>query len=449
MKTMKRLLAFIFILISLNSFAQEFANRRTLHYSSNDGLSFGIINSITQDAKGFMWFATADGLNRFDGTTFKVFKFDPDNKSSISSNYVQKVFKDTEGTIWVSSRRGLNRFDGKTGKFIKYKFTSSNSRKDVSNISESRDGNLWIATSEDGFYYFNKKKKSIIRYNTETLPGLLSNTILNIYEDSSVLLWVGTKDNGLKVFKINPDKKLKVVNFHLDLADLARINSVFEDHLNNIWIATAKGLLFYTRAENKFYSFSGDKFNFKNNLFLSLIEDGEKQLLIGIQDGGLYRFDLETSVKVKPEHFVFEQVHANNECNITQQSIQSLYLDRDNNVWVGTYGSGLYMLSSIREKFKKHQQKKIDAYGENYIRYYGMCADADGNLWLGTDGNGIYKTTVSGKTLKHYEADGRKGSLTDNAILSAYKDSKNNLWFGSYSKGLFRYDRDTDSFINY
>lgn len=436
-------------LFSFNTLAQFSESHRVLHYNLNEGLSFGIVNGIVQDDNGFMWFATGDGLNRFDGINFKVFKFDSDNPFSIPGNYIQMIFKDAEGLIWVTSRKGLVKFDTKTERFITYRLNGKvQSNNDVSSISEGKNGNLWVSSSSEGFFRYHKKTNTSINYRQSTLRGLSSNTILTTYEDSHGLLWVGTHSEGLNVFSLKNGKLTVKKPVNSDKIASGRINSICEDHLHNIWIATSNGLVFYQRTEDKFYIIRASASHLKSNVFLSLLEDKNKQLLVGFQDGGLYRLDI-SKQEIRPEMLTFQEVKGNNAHAFTQRSVQALYADKDKNIWVGTYGEGIYMIDNNRERFFKFEQKITENNSESYQRYYGMTVDHNGFLWLGTDGDGIYKTTINGETQKHYKADGRKGSLTDNAIISAFRDSQENLWFGSYSGGLFLYDKKSDSFINF
>ena len=451
---MSRLLIYFFIFLCTNSsFGQTTSgNSRVFHYSSKDGLSFGVVNSITQDKKGFIWFATADGLNRFDGSEFKVFKTDPDNKYSLSANYVQTVFKDSEEILWVTSRNGLSRFDPEKEEFITHQFfTDANLawKNDVSHLSEGRDGRLWVAFSNSGFASFDKKTRKAIYFHRENLVGLESNDILNVYEDRQGLLWVGTQESGIKVFKIDANRKLKKASLDIVGLPLERINSLYEDHLHNIWIASSKGLILYQRQENNFHVYHARQYGLKSDIFLSVTQNQHKQLLVGLQDGGLFTVDIAQSVQVKPADYVFQEVKGESGYSLTPRSVQSLYQDKDKNIWVGTYGSGLYMISNADDRFKKFQKKLDGADGETFMRFYGMCIDEQGYLWLGTDGDGIYKSTPTGQTIKHYKADGRKGSITSNAILYGFKDSKNQLWFGTYSEGLFLYNKESDSFTNF
>ncbi len=448
----KKLWLFI-IAISLvtSSLSQQPIRNRILHYTIKDGLSFGVVNSITQDKKGFIWIATADGLNRFDGSEFKVFKLEPDNKYSLPSNFVDIIFKDSEGVLWVSSRTGLNRFDPEKERFINYKFhkESPGSFMDlVADISESRDRNLWVSFGYTGFSYFNKKKKTIINYNTGNLPGLTNNTVVKIFEDRNNLLWIGTP-TGLNVFHISKNKKPEKASLDTRGLPLAKVLCIYNDRYNNMWIATRKGLILYKRDINKFFVLRASTYNLKSDIFYSLIEDNDNHLLVGLEEGGLYKLDLAQVARTAPENYVFEPVIGEHGYNITPRSVQALFKDKDQNIWVGTHGVGIYMISAVKERFIKFQKKLEGEEGGSYLRYYGMCVDDEGNLWIGSDGDGIYKTKPTGELIKHYKADGRKGSLTGNAILYGFKDSKNNLWFGTYAHGLFLYNKSSDTFTNF
>jgi len=450
---MKRLILILLGLIACFCVnAQGLLAKKVMKYSLKDGLSFGIINSITQDDKGFMWFATDDGLNRFDGSSFKVFKSEPNNPSSLPSNYVQNIFKDSQGDIWISSRRGIYKFDTKTEHFSKFNPPGNQSSLNyVTTIFENAKNQLWFSCGGAGFSCYNEKSKQYKIYNKHTLPGLSGTMIVNVVEDTHGLLWVGTLDGGLSVFSVKNGVILKNLNnqFPLGVIPPGRINAIYEDHNHDIWVAASKGLFLYRRSENKFHVFSGSKYKLRSNYFSSLLEDDNKNLLIGLQDGGLYSIDLAKAEKSDYEDVVINPVKSEDNYSVTVRSVQTLFQDKDKNIWAGTYGDGIYMLSSIPEKFNKFQNKLVDNYGSSFLRYYGMCIDDAGYLWLGTDGDGIYKKKLNGDVVKYYRADGRRGSLTDNAIICAYKDHSNTLWFGSYSQGLFRYNKEADSFTNF
>jgi signal transduction histidine kinase/DNA-binding response OmpR family regulator/streptogramin lyase len=442
---------FLFLAVSLG-YAQSPIKNKILNYSLKSGLSFGIVNSITQDDKGFMWFATNDGLNRFDGAAFKVFKSRQGDSASLASNYVQKVFCDVHGNIWVSSRNGLSRLDTRTEKFSHYRLTSNRTVKnDIGNIIQSHDGNLWVTSYGLGFSYFNIKAAKFINYTQTNLPRLSSNRVISLFEDSKGLLWVGTQETGINIFSHKNGIITNRNNLIPPTKDIptARINDIFEDHFHNIWIATGNGLLYYNRQSNQFTLLQTIQPGTKSKRYISVIEDSNKQLLVGLQDGGLYKISLGSNPNYNTASFLLQPVTGDDGYYLTHRSVQALYIDKDKNTWVGTYGDGIYMISNIKDKFSKITRKRIEPSGESLIRFYGICQDRDGFLWFGTDGEGIFKTNSNGTLIKQYKADGKPGSIKDNAILYGYSDKSGNTWLGTYAKGLFLYQKNTDSFINY
>lgn len=430
--------------------AADNAAGRVLRYSIREGLSFGVVNSIAQDNDGLMWFATGDGVSRFDGTAFRNFKYDRNDPHSLPGNYVKSILRDKNGTIWVSSREGIGEFVPASQRFNRYKpyQTKGGVGNDVSDISQGAGDHLWLALNGSGFASFNTKSHRFTLHNQQTLPGLFTNSILNVFEDSQGMLWLGSRDNGIEVWKHDGAGKLVKAGLDVGRVSRARINALYEDHLRNVWIASSRGLILFKRSENRFYDLHINTFH-HSDIYLSLIEDQQQNLLIGVQDGGIYRLALSQLGSRSPDALLFEQVRDKDNKGITQRSVQSLYIDKDRNVWLGTYGEGAYLISAIPEKFRKFEQKTIDSRAESYLRYYGMCADKDGNLWIGTDGDGIYKTTASGEVLKHYAASTTPGMLPDGAVIAAHRDRQDRLWFGTYSKGLVRYDPATDTFRRY
>lgn len=449
-----RIIAGFLLALVQCSFAQVQPRNLTKHWSIRDGLSQGVINSIAQDDQSLMWFATEDGLNRFNGYSFKVFRYDPDIKTSIADNFIQSVFKDSKGTLWVSSRRGLLKFDPYQETFSVYQHDFKDKKNyafnDVSFITEGSAGNLWVAWYGSGFASFDKEKNSFIPYTPETCPGLNGAKTVAILEDSFGLLWVGTQEGGVNVFQVSKGEVVKIVNDLSRTIDLPSVNvhCFVEDRFGNIWIGTSQGLTVYRRHENKFFTFNNNKFSIPTVNVFSLFADSNDNLWIGSQGEGLYQLDLRQFNTRPLNDFIITGVKNLNDFDISKRTIQSIYEDKDKNIWIGTFGEGTYFISSVKENFIRIQKPIHKNTAVSFVPYYGMCYDHDGSLWLGTDGNGIYKSDLNGNAIRHFTIESSKG-LKDNAILSALHDDKGRLWFGSYSQGLFLYNRTTDAFINY
>lgn len=455
MKGLRRY-AFLGLLFVLTQGARaQFQPRNlTKHWSIKDGLSQGVVNSITQDNQSLMWFATEDGLNRFDGYSFKVFQYDPDTKSSVADNFIQSIFKDSQGTLWVSSRKGLMEFDPYHETFSTYHHDFKNKTNyafnDVSFITEGSAGNLWVAWYGSGFASFNKEKKTFIPYTPETLPGLSSEKTVAILEDKFGLLWVGTQEGGVNVFQVSQGtviKKMNPLSGNSQLP-LANVHCFAEDKFGNIWIGTSQGLVVYKRQENKFFRFDDKKFSLAKTNVFSLFTDSNENLWIGSQGEGLYQLDLRQYNTRPVNDFIFISVKNLNDYDISKRTIQVIYEDKDKNIWIGTFGEGIYFVSNVKENFVRIQKPIYKNTALSFVPYYGMTNDNEGNLWLGTDGNGIYKADLNGNTIRHFTSETDE-TLTDNAIISALRDEKGRLWFGSYAQGIFLYQPTKGTFVNY
>lgn len=433
----------------------QFATQNIVkHYSLNDGLSQAVVNSIAEDSQSFIWVATSDGLNRFDAHSFKVFKHQKGNTSGISGNFIQAILKDKDGTLWISSREGLQKFDPNFEIFKLYtnglSIPNGPSLNDVSCITEGSSNNLWVTWYAHGFGSFDKTTEKFTVYNWSSLPSLSSGQTLSILDDSHGLLWVGTQNGGLHVFNIKNGQVVSKAEALSDPANVPSLNirCIVQDRNKNIWIGTSRGLVVYLRNQNKFVNFN---FNavIKEKTILSLLPDVNENLWIGTQGNGIFRLDLRQFDTHRSENFTFTHLESLAGYDISNKTVQSFYEDDHKNIWAGTHGDGVYMISSEKEKFIKYQ--KLINKGSTFTAtsFYGMCYDPEGNLWLGTDGNGLYKRGLSDNTDTHFFSDGRKGSITDNAIQSALCDSRGRLWFGTYAQGLFQFDRSTGTFTRY
>jgi ligand-binding sensor domain-containing protein/signal transduction histidine kinase/DNA-binding NarL/FixJ family response regulator len=446
---------FLQLILSASAFPQIHSQRLVKKWGVKDGLSQGVVNSVVQDNESFVWLATEDGLNRFDGYSFRIFRYDPDKKNSIPDNFVQHLFKDAQGNLWVSSRHGLLKFDSdhETFQLFQHNFedTLQYSFNDVSHISEGSKGNLWIGWYGSGFASFDPQKHSFKAYTPANLQGLKGSKTIAVHEDKFGLLWVGTQDGGLSVFQVSSGKVIKHIDNLAGCSDLASLNihCIAEDKSGNIWIGTSTGLFIFKRNENQIFSFQGDRYAVSRMNVMSLLADADDNLWIGTQGAGLFQLDLRQFNTRPLSDFIFSRIKNLNDVDISKRTIQSIQQDKDKNLWIGTFGDGVYFMSNADQNFTKIQKAVYDNTAVSFMSFYGMCYDQDGTLWLGTDGNGILKSDVNGTTIRHFTPESTRGALKDDAILSALRDHASNVWFGTYSEGIFRYLRGTDTFKNY
>ncbi|MCL4638053.1 MULTISPECIES: hybrid sensor histidine kinase/response regulator transcription factor [Olivibacter] len=456
------ILVYLWLLfLPLAAFAfNDSAIYRHYNYTLQNGLPFNNIRDIKQDNTGFIWIATENGLSRFDGKVFKNFSYDVSSPQGLLGNYVQTILIDKEGILWVSSRKGVSKYNSTTESFTHYPILASvkgQYKMDVGCISNSNDKNvLWISANGLGVYRFRKESGSFTRYTTQNLEGLRSNMVTAIFEDSQGLLWIGSQDAGLQVFTQH-NKTLKPfypIQSALNQKPFCRIHNIFEDPAGNIWVATDSGLFTYRRHSAKGQWITAQALGTPHNHYLSVACHNNKEFYLGILDGGAFHIHFEESTD---HRIVIKKVSRVDENDskpdgLHRRSITSLFFDRDENLWVGSYGDGVFLIAKpIYPFFNLHEnQLNLVNKADQNVRFYGLLEDVAGNLFIGTDGHGIFKLDYENKLLKHYKKEkNRSSSLSDNAILATLKDHNNQLWFGTYRGGLMRYNTRQDNFTHF
>ncbi|WP_028295945.1 hybrid sensor histidine kinase/response regulator transcription factor [Olivibacter sitiensis] len=436
----------------------ETPNYKVYQYTLQHGLAFNNVNGIAQDSTGFVWVATEDGLSRFDGKYFKNFKYDAKWNEGLAGNYVQAVLMDADGVLWLTSRTGISKFNSQLESFTHYPIlegTSGQYKMDVGAIGKSANSTiLWISANGLGIYRFDKQNGDFIRYTTESLLGLRSNMTTSCFEDSKGRLWIGTQGHGFQVFQVRGKEmkhlsafdKLQSVDAHF------RVHQFFEDKNGRMFVATDKGLLIYDSRAGTHKWVKGTAFGLPNDRFLSTAVDAMDQIYVGLQDGGCYKMDVRTVEGGTIEVMGFRNIDNNDDLRphgITKRSVPTLFFDRDQNLWAGTYGDGLFLLAKPKYDFSNFPKTRLlPPEMAKEMRFYGITEDENDNLFLGTDGHGLFVVDRQNRLLKHFKQ-GDGSGITDNAILVGFKDHAHRLWFGTYNGGLLLFRPESNSFKSY
>lgn len=425
--------------------------------SGEKGLPGSSVNSILQDSRGFLWVGTDDGLSRYDGYTFKVYRNDPENPYSLSYNDVTSIYEDASGTLWIGTEDGgLNRFDREMEQFGHYKHDPDNphslSHNSVSALYEDQSGTLWIGTYGGGLNQLDRKKERFVRYkNNPDDPHSLSHDLVwTVYEDQSGALWIGTKD-GLNVFDREHQRFIRYKNDLTDPYSLCdnSVMAIYEDREDGFWIGTRGGLAKFNRKTQQFLSYRhdpSDPYSLSNDSVLSIFEDQMGRLWIGTEGGGLNRFHQQT------ERFTHYKAGKNDPYGLPSNYISSIYEDRSGVFWVGSYGGGL--LKSHRKTVKflhyRHDPYNPDSLSHNAVS--SIYKDQTDGLWVGTFGGGLNKIDWKWKTgiVTHYQHDPKNPhSLSHNSIWAICEDHLGDLWIGTEGGGLNKFDHKTEQFIHY
>lgn len=448
---MRKIFVLWLLLLSVVSLAQPYSVKQL---GIEKGLSNNYVVSIAQDKQGFLWFATEEGLNKFDGTRFITYLKNEDlTRQGITGYELNCLLDDPQDSIlWIGTQRaGLNAYDYVNNTFLCYRHDGENPESlitdDVTKIVAATDGNLWITTYWRGVDYFDKKAGKFIHYNTQTVPGLASDNIWSVVDGGDGKLYMGHVHHGFSVLSLK-DKKVK--NFMHDPEDPVSlpgngVTCIYKDLSGNIWLGTDRGLaLFNPEAEN-FIHFHHSEDGVPHTVFDIRQFDGNK-LWIAMEFGGIAILDLTQRMFLSPDQVRFQYIkEGDDEYSLSNSTVRCLFQDSFKNVWAGMWGGGINFLSHESSYFNVYSYSPIQHSGSslNNKTASSVCVARDGKLWIGTDGGGI-NVFDKGKRVAVYKEE--TGDLTDNSIQAALCDSEGNLWFGSFMGGVDFYDVKKKSF---
>lgn len=424
------------------------------HLSISDGLSQSIVYSILQDSRGFMWFGTQDGLNKYDGYQFTVYRYNPNDPTSLSDNEIFVVHEDRNGTLWIGTGNGLNRLDREQGKFVRYFHDPENpdslSNNTVWSIYEDNSGNLWIGTDGGGLNRFDPQRETFVHYqhNPNNPNSLSHNSVWPIYQDQTGILWIGTDGGGLNRFDIEQNK---LTHYHPDAQNLESlsnfITSIYEDHTGTLWIGTSGGLHQFDRQQKTFVHYfhdPDDPNTLSHNAVWALSEDREGHLWIATDGGGLNLYDR------KQKQFLHYQHDPQTPTSLSHNAIMSIYQDGAGSIWVGTGGGGLNQFNPLQDKFVHYFNEPQNPNGLNSQNILSIYEDRDGLLWVGTEGGGLNQFDRQRQKVTHYLSEPQNpDTISHNDVSSIAEDSTGVLWIGTYGGGLNQFSRSQNKFVHY
>jgi ligand-binding sensor domain-containing protein len=493
-------ISLFFLIVFAHCHAQDSLHFRFNHYSSEDtkivkGISQNSVNCILQDSKGFMWFGTWDGLNRFDGLNFVIYlpgikeniqnlgnqtirslyedkdenlwvgtewglallnrktqlfhKFiaNPKNPNALNCDTVNCILEDNDGLLWIGTTHGINVLDKKTGIFSHYTRRNGSLTSDtIQNIFRDKAGLIWIAT-KNGLTDYNKKTGKFRKYfhSTTNQNSLCNNDISSILQDKNGLIWLGTT-NGLNSY--NPEKNIFTLynNVQNDIhsSNTNIITSILEDRKGRFWVGTlGGGLNLFDKITGKFYSYKNnpsDQNSLTNNFINCLYEDNTGIIWIGNRYKGIDKIDPNCFSFDVYRHIPYNQ---NSLCN---NVIWSVFEDDNNLLWIGTAG-GLNIWDRKKNIWMQliNEPGKINAFSSNSIR--SIFKDKNGIMWIGTDDAGVDRfDPVTSEIINFSNNTNNKNYICNNTIWNIFQDKAGFIWFGT-SNGLAKYDPKQNSFV--
>ncbi len=432
----------------------------------DDGLSQSAVNCIAQDRIGYMWFGTQEGLNRFDGYTFKIFKHVVGSNDSLSDHFIWCIVEDRNGFLWIGTNDGgLNRFDPRTETFKRFLHDpneeQSLSHNYVTSIYEEKDGTLWIGTDGGGLHKLIDKEKGVFKRFSST-DGIISNRITSIGTDSLGQLWVGALDEGLfKMTDRQNEKFTQITHASRDDKDLdhLHVNVIYLDPYGVLWVGTEGGLFQLSDPNiNTFVRYTanpdlkngkGEETNRGDHKWLShndvraIWDAGDGKLWIGTYGGGVNIFEPKTHL------FTYCKNDAGDGRSLLENRIRSIFKSKEGLIWIGT-DNGLNIYNHGTQNFqlyRPHLNKNSLNYGE--VRCFHQ--DKSGILWVGTFVGGLnrFNRSPGVREEDRFSYITKKDGLSHNDVRCLWANDDGTFWLGTWGGGLNHYDPKTGKFNNF
>ena len=426
------------------------------HISVEQGLSHGNVQSILQDYLGFMWFATEDGLNKYDGYTFTTYRHDPLDSTSLSSNYLSWIYEDSERNLWISTiGGGLNKYNRDQDNFISFKPDRDNPESIITDVMQQTvafnyDGKevLWIGTQ------FGLCKMDIatqrFKYYPHTERDFPYSYIECMVVDSSGIVWIGSY--GLHRFDPRTEQFTHYwhdPNNPFSLSD-ENVLSMFLDRSGNLWVGTTSGgLNKFDPQTEKFIRYQHDPenpYSLSGNWIVAFNEDRAGNLWIGTAVSGLNRFDRKTG------RFIHYKHDSGNPASLSDNTVMCIYKDQSGIYWVGTW-EGINKFDPEQNRFSNYRNLSGEqtCISDNYI--WSICGSSTNEkevLWVGTKSGGLNKLDrTTGKFTRYLHESDNSRCIPSNKISALFEDRAGTLWIGTWGDGLIEFDQARGEFSQY
>ncbi|MCO5946302.1 two-component regulator propeller domain-containing protein [Mucilaginibacter flavidus] len=431
-----------FIFLALNN--SLIAQNKVVKFSSltiENGLSQSDVKSIIKDHLGYMWFSTDDGLNRYDGYTFTVYRHKSNDPHSLPANDITNLFEDKQGHLWIGSGGGLSEYNPECNSFTTLKAVKNDettlSTPDVNYIFQDSKNNIWVGTYS-GLNLLDVKTRKVKRFfYTKGNEDTPDNQINSIAEDNNGNLWLAT-GNGLVEFNYTTGVAKRYLHIGKNSLSSNKLNNLLKNAEGNLYIGTAgKGLDFFDLKTKTFTNFAhqpGNSNSLVNNNIFALTTGAAKKIWVATEEG----LDLFDEAKGTFTKYISDDKSTAGENN----SISCVYKS-GGILWLGTYESGVKFYDTNLSMFGYYHKDRLDADGlsNNIVTSF---AEGDKGYWVGTDGGGLNFLNQSTQKFTHYMPQaGDKNSISGKHILKLLKDKQNKLWIGYYGSGLDMIDTKT------
>ncbi len=442
MSKLKKIVIYLFFLcLGMHSAFSETPEQITFSYiSSNEGLSQSTVFSIDQDKRGNMWFATYDGVNKYDGYAFTVYQHNEDDPNSIANDISRIVKTDSQGRVWIGTRDGLSRYDEEKDIFQNFFYEKNGKHLQVNGIEEISPEQLLISTPE-GLIMFDIKESKFI---DDSFSTAMHKTIASTLYRQGDQIYIGTSTDGLYIYSITQKTFEKVI----PILGTKQIQAILQQSPTRIWVATEGAGLFLINPKTKeiknyLHSPSNPK-SISSNYIRSLAMDSQNRLWIGtFNDLNIYHEGTDS--------FASYSSNPVENGSLSQRSVRSIFMDSQGGMWLGTYFGGLNYYHPIRNRFKNIRNIPYkNSLSDNVVSC--IVEDKDKNLWIGTNDGGLnlYNPITQRFTSYTLQEDESARGIGSNNIKAVYVDEKKSLvYIGTHAGGLSILHRNSGQVENF
>jgi ligand-binding sensor domain-containing protein/signal transduction histidine kinase/DNA-binding response OmpR family regulator len=448
------------------------------HYQVENGLSNNSVECSLQDDDGFLWFGTINGLNRFDGYTFKTFHNDPEDSTSIGSNFIRCLYNDNHNTIWVGTNKGIYTYNKIGEKFNlikpvpignstqinsdargyywfiidfsvysykpetgKVKLYPLNEIKPVAtSITITPDNNLWVSTSKGSLEKYIPSLDSFITYSVyEKDTDRLPTSIEKIYPINNESFLIGTKSEGVKSFDTKTKQYKDILTFNEEKTGIY-VREFMKRNENEYWIGTETGIYIYNASNGSVAHLQKEfdnPYSISDNVIFTFCKDREGGLWVGTYLGG---------INYLPKQFIsfqkfFPQLRSP---SLSGNAVHEICKDQYGNFWIGTEDRGVNKVNMQKNSFTSFSPTGLKG-SIVYHNIHGLLAMGN-ELWIGTFEHGLdVMNILTGKVIRHYNAGPDEHSLKSNFIVTIFQTKAHEILIGTWG-GLFKYNKSTDNF---
>lgn len=479
----------LFLLVSVSCFGQD-ASFKFTHYGVEEGLGQSSANALLQDHQDVLWVGSFGGISSFDGYDFRSYKHLPQDSTTINENAVWSLLEDENRNLWIGTKSGLSRFNRINRNFENFYINDPKERRNtlaikslfetkdrrllvgsegqglfefdrkkkvfspfstfpddlkVSSIAEDNEGNIYVGSENKGLFVYRKKEQTVVSFQE---AGLLQTSIIwSLFVDTQNTLWVGTDAQGIAYLTKGSGKFVFLKDYHSEFS-AAKIQAIKQDKKGRMWIGSAtNGLTVYDPKSGHLQKFS-KVFGVENGIR----DNNVVQIFIGTNDNIFIGYYLNGFDKVREVPFGTFRHNPLDSNSLSHDNVFSMYRDKQDNLWMGTFGGGLNLLSDPRSGKFKHflnDPKDPTSISHNWVRV--MLEDSRGNFWVGTWGGGLNLMDRKKGSFKRYlpNTHDPDDGISLNIITSLFEDSQGVLWIGTYGGGIDLYDPNNQQFSHY